>query len=260
MSIERLEPGTKEWDAFYSNHIQRYQFALDQINRSDTGKILDAACGAGFGSHFLAENTKHKVVGIDNDSAALNIANRQFKSETVEFIKDDCNTMECVRKFAPFEYVVSFETLEHLPEPDCFLKNVFNLLKPGGTLVLSTPNKSVTSPGGKINWAFHEKEYTAAELTEALVTAGFTDIQFYGQRFNQRGKLKNEIRAELNILYSNPFQRIGRFFQTALKRRKFGPILKETTEDLEIVPFKDPYSCDSLKADGPFVLIVVTTK
>jgi hypothetical protein len=55
MAIERIVPGTKEWDAFYANHIFRYQFAANILKEDSIAKLLDAACGVGYGSAFLAK-------------------------------------------------------------------------------------------------------------------------------------------------------------------------------------------------------------
>ena len=55
MAIERIVPGTIEWEAFYANHICRYQFAKEQIEKTDAVHILDAACGTGYGSFFSVQ-------------------------------------------------------------------------------------------------------------------------------------------------------------------------------------------------------------
>lgn len=261
MSIERIEPFTVEWEAFYSNHIHRYKFALDEIKKSQEGAlILDAACGVGYGAFYLNENCNCKIVGIDINEKALSIATKNFSSKGITYLKDDCTYLQMAKGYAPFDYVVSFETLEHLKEPEIFLDNIFNLLKKEGTLILSTPNANLGN--GKKNpvWSYHEKEYTAEELTKLLTSIGFNKIELFGQKYSFSGKIKNQIRAELNTLAFNPFQRLGREIQKIFRKRKFNACLPETLDDLDILAFPDPAAFDDLKIDIPFVVIAVAKK
>lgn len=260
MTIERIEPGTAAWTAYYANHIHRYMFALDQIDRQTPALLLDAACGVGYGSNYLASGSQCQVVGVDVSTHALKIANGRFRMAQTEFILDDCCRLEKVSGKGPFDYVISFETLEHLSQPLEFLQLVQKLMRSGGKLIISTPNINVSSPDGNVRWDFHEKEYTAAEFYALLESAGFRDIQLFGQQLNLRGKLKSEVRGDLHQLWSNPFVRAGRWIQRVARGRRFDPVLKETTDDFEIVQFNHPAACDELKMNGPFVLIGVAVK
>lgn len=260
MGIERIEPGTMEWDAFYANHIARYQFAERYINDKKITKLLDAACGVGYGANYLASaNTSFSVTAIDRSAHALQIAQKKFSNNNIEFLEDDCHTLAAASQKAPFHCVVSFETLEHLPKPASFLKACYQSLSTGGVMIISTPNKSVSSPGN-LEWEFHEKEYTAAEFCDLLAHAGFTNIKLFGQQLTFKGKLKNEIRADLNRLFSNPFVRAGMWLQQKLRGVKSVPVLKETTDDFEILPLENPAAADSLGKEGPFVLVAVAEK
>jgi ubiquinone/menaquinone biosynthesis C-methylase UbiE len=261
MAIERIVPGTIEWDAFYANHIIRYQFAATTLQQNNQlHKLLDAACGVGYGSKFLAQQFSNaQITAIDRSKEALSIANSKFASATINFIEDDCHTLAAAATAAPFDAIVSFETLEHLPKPEAFLKSCFNVLASNGTLIVSTPNQLVSSPT-ELNWEYHEKEYTPSELLTILQTAGFTNIQLWGQQFNVKGKIKNEVRADINKLWSNPFARFGRWIQTLLRGRKFEAVLKETIDDFEIVRFNSTQEIDAMGVQGPFVLIAVAQK
>lgn len=261
MAIERLVPGTLEWEAFYANHIIRYQFAAATLKQSGSiNTLLDAACGVGYGSKFLSQQFyTAKITAIDRSIEALKIANNKFVATNINFIEDDCHTLAAAAKAAPFNAIVSFETLEHLPKPIDFLKSCFNNLAHDGTLIVSTPNQLVSSPT-QLNWEYHEKEYTATELYDILHATGFTNIKLWGQQFNVKGKIKNEVRADLNKLWSNPFARFGRWLQTLLRGRKFDAVLKETIDDFEIVPYSSAAESDALALNGPFVLIAVAQK
>ena len=257
MAIERIVPGTKDWEAWYANHISRYQFAAEKLLPINEPVVLDAACGVGYGSAFLSQKLpKSQLFGIDRSTEALTIAKNQFQYEHVRFLQDDCHTLEKVSFSGPFDAVVSFETLEHLPKPDDFISACKRNLKRGGVLILSTPNQPFSSPEG-LTWEFHEKEYTAKELVDLLGKHGFSSVEIYGQKFTAIGKLRYEIRRDFNRLHSNPFARIGSFIQRFLRGVKFPAILPEQPEDIEIVRYSDINIIESEGQNGPFVLIAV---
>jgi ubiquinone/menaquinone biosynthesis C-methylase UbiE len=255
--IERIIPGTAAWDAFYANHIVRYKFAAENIR--NPVRILDAACGVGYGTRHLEKVFNIPMVGVDINDDALSIANEKFSTENISFIKDNCEDLKQLA--GGFSHIVSFETFEHLKNPINFLKRVHNLLLPGGSLLLSTPNASVTSPDRNVNWEFHEKEYTASELIELVLGAGFKNVRLYGEIYTPIGLLRNEFRKELNRLHHNPFIRFGKWVQKTIRGLKSNyAILPEMEEDFEIIEFKDPLTCEQLEIKGPFVLLVICEK
>lgn len=260
MGIERIEPGTIEWDAFYANHIVRYQFAEKYIAGKNITRLLDAACGVGYGANYLsAVLAAGTVVAVDRSAHALQIANKKFSSKNLEFLEDDCHTLAAAAKKGPYGCVVSFETLEHLPKPEAFLKACHHNLLDKGLIIISTPNKMVSSPDS-LEWEFHEKEYTAAEFYGLLASSGFSNIKLFGQQLNLKGKIKNEIRSDLNRILSNPFVRAGAWIQQKLRGTQRKPALKETTDDFEIISFENPAASDNLGKEGPFVLLAVAEK
>jgi len=254
MAFERLIPGTVEWELYFANHIFRYRFALDQLKLHDKKKVLDAACGVGYGSKFLLENGMKPVVGVDINVEALKIANKDFSHADLVFIEDDCHTLDRAKQYGTFDSIVSFETLEHLPKPLSFLRQCFSMLEQNGLLILSTPNALVTSPDGKTTWAYHEKEYTPEEFLGLLREAGFSNVTLYGQGYTATGIFRQQVRGELNKINSNPFMRMGRWLQRTLKGRWFGATMPEQLEDFEIVPEK------SFLSNQPFVLLATAVK
>jgi SAM-dependent methyltransferase len=262
MAIERIVPGTIEWDAFYANHIARYTFAKVQLDNNESKKIniLDAACGVGYGSDFLATKLNCTVTAVDRSIDALTIANKCFASPAIRFLEDDCHTLEAAATFGTYDAVVSFETLEHLPYPEKFIAACYQNLSSGGKLIISTPNQSVSSPEGNLDWEFHEKEYQPQELLELLSKAGFSNIKLYGQQMTAIGKLRSQLRAELNKVNSNPFMRLGRFIQKVFKGHQYNAVLPEQAEDFEIVFYNSPDAINALAQNGPFVLIAVCNK
>jgi SAM-dependent methyltransferase len=258
MAFERIEPGTVGWEAYYANHIHRYMFAADILKRSGKRKVQDAACGVGYGAHWLAAHATAEVVAVDRDQRALEIATAKFFHPAVRYVQDDCQEMTEADKHSPFEAVVSFETIEHLPRPADFLVRCRQLLSRGGVLIISTPNRQLRNPNGAPEWEYHEQEFTAPEFLELLDKAGFRQVALHGQGLSLIGKLRQEVRAELNAIGSNPFQRLGRWLQRGLRGHALShAVLPEQLVDFETVSFTSADECDALGDTGPFTLIGV---
>ncbi len=259
MAIERIEPNSDGWEAFYANHIMRYMFSEGVANKFCASSILDVACGVGYGTKFLSQNVSRRITGVDRDTNALAIAKKSFDSSNIVYQKGDCEKLGSIDDDG-FDMVVSFETLEHLKNPMDFLGGCFNNMRAKGVIVISTPNKCVSSPNDDLNWEFHEKEYDALEFVSMMESAGFDEIELYGQKLTDVGKFRAEIRAEVNKLTSNPFVRIGSFFQRVFRGRKFGVNLPDKIEDFEIVKYNSPEDIIQEGITGPFVIVAVAKK
>ncbi|MGC1272196.1 MAG: methyltransferase domain-containing protein [Planctomycetaceae bacterium] len=254
MAFERLHPGRPEWDAYYANHIHRYRFAAERLRGG--GNVLDAACGVGYGSRFLAENGIGRIVAVDRDGEALRIARKSFTHEHVRFVQDDCQKLSEAEQHGPFDAIVSFETLEHLPDPQAFLRRCRALLSGDGRLIVSTPNANVTGGQGPREWEYHEQEYTPSELLAMLRECGFSQTELFGQCYTAIGRLRSAVRGELHQVRSNPLARVGSWVQRVLRGRPFpGAPLPEHLDDFVIRAFDSAEECDRLANEGPFVLI-----
>ena len=229
--IERIVPHTPEWEAFYCNHIFRYRWALSELPEAPK-TLVDAACGVGYGTQFLARNlTQTQCVGMDVSEEALHIAQTHFSDQRVQYLLANCENLPETFNDA-IDAFVCLETFEHLPHPDLFLASVKRVLKPGGQLILSCPNRLRYSEYPTGDWEYHEKEYTHAEMVEILEHAGFEIKKAVGQTFSSIGNLRNDFRKELNRLRSNPFARLGRWVQEKAKGlRKNEVVLPEKEED-----------------------------
>ncbi len=161
---EHIDPSKKHaFQNRFEDYQARYQFASKFAKNK---KILDIACGEGYGSHLLAKKAK-QVIGVDYEAAAINTAEHNYKAhKNTKFVCADGlaylgNTKD------RFDLIVSFETIEHIKNYKKFLKGLQECLKPGGTLILSTPNKKLTDLyfGGVYN-PFHTQEFYTNELTK----------------------------------------------------------------------------------------------
>ena len=133
---ERLEPAQHAaWRQFGHQHLQRYQFALDRI---EGHRVLDLACGVGYGSYILSQAHERQVTGIDLDPGAIGYGQAHYQRSGLRLIVGDA--LRWRNEAAPFDTIVSFETIEHLPDPAGFVAHVATLLKPGGRFLVSAPN------------------------------------------------------------------------------------------------------------------------
>ena len=166
--IERVVPGETERN-LYLEHLGRYQFA----SRFVEGKrVLDVACGAGYGGPILCSAGASTYLGVDISPEAVQIAETRYKvSENISFTLGDACRLEGIGN-GTIDVAVSFETIEHVPDPRRFMARIRDVLVPGGILIISTPNRTVSNPSGNVDSKppnpFHVREWTTAEFTQLL--------------------------------------------------------------------------------------------
>lgn len=176
MSSERQPvESTGRW---WGEHIHRYNEALLLIQSNDT--VLDIACGTGFGTDIIAAKTNGKVTGGDIAPEAIDECNNRWKRTNLEFKVLDGTRLAFPDNY--FDKIVSFETIEHTSQYWEMAAEFARVLKPGGLLILSTPNREVSSPDGVIVNPYHIQEFTCDELKQ-LLQAAFPHVQLFGQRY-----------------------------------------------------------------------------
>ena len=141
-------------------------------------RVLDAACGEGYGSSLLAKEAS-SVVGMDLSAEAIGHARLRYVADNLAFSQGSCSALPFGD--ASFDLVVSFETIEHLLAQSEMLAELRRVLVPEGVLIISSPNKPVYSAGGDAHNEFHLKELTREELG-VLLAPGFPEQRWYGQR------------------------------------------------------------------------------
>ncbi len=160
---ERLIPGEVDIDLL-NEHMARYHFAV----RLARGKrVLDAGCGAGYGSAELAD-VAESVTGIDIAAEAVEYARAHYPLHNVAFEQASCTQLPYGD--GTFDLVVAFEVIEHLENWRDFLQEVRRVLAPAGQLIVSTPNRLyyTESRGAQGANPFHVHEFDFEEFTREL--------------------------------------------------------------------------------------------
>ena len=160
---ERLIPGEVDIDLL-NEHMARYHFAV----RLARGKrVLDAGCGAGYGSAELAE-VAESVTGIDIAPAALDYARAHYALPNLAFEQASCTKLPYGD--GAFDLVVAFEVIEHLENWRDFLQEVRRELAPAGQLIVSTPNRLYYTESRGRDGAnpFHVHEFVFDEFIREL--------------------------------------------------------------------------------------------
>lgn len=170
---ERYIPGVGGSIAL--EHEHRYRMCIDAVNGK---KVLDIACGEGFGSALLSKSAEF-VFGVDIDVDAVRHASSTYTADNLAFLHGSCSQIpldDC-----SVDVVVSFETIEHHDEHEQMMMEVRRVLKPGGALIISSPDKKTYTDARNFKNEFHVKELYYHEF-ENLLDKHFTHVTLLGQR------------------------------------------------------------------------------
>lgn len=183
---------------WWGEHRCRYLFAAPHAQGA---RVLEIACGTGFGAEMLVEAGASCVVGVDLDPETVGTAHRLYNGPKRSFSVADGTRLPF--SDGTFNLITSFETLEHVPEAEAFLAELHRVLTPDGLLVLSTPNRSYTEMNGqKCDNPFHVREYTGAELQELLLRS-FSKVELFGQRLSEKYRISPFAADHLRMQFSN---------------------------------------------------------
>ena len=173
---ERLVPGIPRLENMIVEELAR----LDFVRHHLLGQVvLDAGCGTGYATEFLAETGARWVLGVDISEEAITCATANHSRRNLAFAVMDCTTLALDDE--SFDMVCSLELIEHLADPEQYLAEVCRVLRPDGLYFMSTPNRRISStPSGKASWAFHEREFAPDEL-RALLESYFKQVQIWGE-------------------------------------------------------------------------------
>jgi len=155
-------------------HLKAYEEAAQYAAGLD---VLDVGCNTGYGTMHLVSAAR-RVVGVDVSPRAIELARQRATDGSPEFLHTDGGALPFGD--ATFDLVTSFQVLEHVPEPLEYLREIRRVLRPGGTVILTTPNATVRLYPGMQPWnRFHVREYLPAEL-RVLLEGEFADARVRG--------------------------------------------------------------------------------
>lgn len=160
---ERVVPNQVDSD-LWNEHWSRYLFASRLARQK---RVLDIACGTGYGTAELAHSAA-QVIGVDVASEAVSYAAAQYARFNTRFVQASGTALPFPD--ASFDLVTAFEVIEHLTDWPKLLEEVRRLLRPSGQFIVSTPNKlyyAETREKAGPN-PFHTHEFTFEEFNQAL--------------------------------------------------------------------------------------------
>ena len=180
-SLERLVPdklveGDATGDETLRLHLERYRFAA---RHARPGRLLDIACGVGYGTRLLADEAREvsEAVGVDLSEEVISYARDRYAGPRVEFRFANALSFQDPDGF---DTIVSLETIEHVRNPELLIENLVRLLRPAGILIASVP----TTPSVDVNphhlHDFNERSFRGLFDSHGLVErANFRQVQPY---------------------------------------------------------------------------------
>ncbi len=167
----RFVPGTAAGTETEAAHRARYLWARPLAAGRD---VLDAGCGVGYGTAILAGGGAASALGVDVSAHAIDAA-RAEAGAGARFEVADIERLDVADD--SFDLVTCFEVIEYVQHPEHALDELRRVLRPGGLLLISSPNRGVYPPGNR----WHVNEYTSAEI-EAGLRDRFAEVGMYRQQ------------------------------------------------------------------------------
>jgi 2-polyprenyl-3-methyl-5-hydroxy-6-metoxy-1,4-benzoquinol methylase len=170
---ERTLPDVPEENYWYRRHLVVYRWIARRIAGL---RVVDMACGEGYGSDLLAGAGAASVIGVDANPEAHEHARLRYVRPNLRFARDLVETFD-----EPCDAIVFLQTIEHVRDPDAVLERFRELVAPHGTVYVSTPNVlTLAAPGAeRSDNPWHVREYRAEEL-RALCAAHFGSVELHG--------------------------------------------------------------------------------
>lgn len=160
------------------DHTNRYDKIAEIMKPHNPKRGLDCFCGNGYGTSILTNELKEcYVLGIDASQGAIDQANKYYSNWYTEY-KCDIYPFSVDDKY---DFIASIESVEHVENSEQFVKDMFDLLVPGGHLFISTPNEDKIPHHLNTN-PFHYRHFTIKDVSMLISSIDGARVQsFYGQ-------------------------------------------------------------------------------
>lgn len=219
-----IPPGPGEVSFVWERHRFAYEVALAHVQDKS---VLDVGCGTGYGTHLLAQHAE-RVVGIDRDPSAVAYCRQNYSAPNLTYRVADARELDLDDAF---DVTLSFQVIEHLPDPAAFLAQLRDRTVPGGIVLITTPN--VREPAPESDNPFHLSEMNAPQLT-TYGSAVFSRADLLGIGYKRPNRLRRAIQH-------TPLYRMGKLLKrsSAVKRaadraldlRAFSVLSERVAED-----------------------------
>ena len=170
---ERTLPDVPEENYWFARHLVVYEWIAAQVAGS---RVVDMACGEGYGSDVLARAGAAEVVGVDANPEAHEHARLRYVRDNLRFVRTMIETFD-----EPCDALVFLQTIEHVQDPGAVLARFRKLVGPNGVVFVSTPNVLTLAPPGaeRSGNPWHVYEYRPEEF-DALCRSHFGSVRMYG--------------------------------------------------------------------------------
>jgi cyclopropane fatty-acyl-phospholipid synthase-like methyltransferase len=164
---DQIDPSDTTGRAALELHLERYNFAAQHVRH---GRLLDIACGVGYGTRLVADRASARPValGVDISPQAIAHARAHYARPGVEFQVDNADEFEDRERF---DTIISLETIEHLSAVPSFIDRLARLLRPGGIVVASVP----VTPSVDLN-PHHLHDFTERSFRKLFINRGFQEV------------------------------------------------------------------------------------
>jgi 2-polyprenyl-3-methyl-5-hydroxy-6-metoxy-1,4-benzoquinol methylase len=227
-TLERIIPDQLDGkDAFdrltLQLHLERYLFA---VRYARPGRLLDMACGTGYGAYQIMQSDKFTdshIRAVDISEDAIEYGRKRYAHPSIEFVRADA--LEYT-DHSLYDSIVSLETIEHLKDTNSFVKKLYSLLKKDGVLIISAPITPSTDGN-----PHHFSDFTNRGFKKLFSESGFSimaeqlQVQSYSFRslLDSKNKRLSQTRHQLFKFYlQNPavfFARIRSLFKDGFKNK-----------------------------------------
>lgn len=165
---------SRESYLIYLMHVATYNNAIEYISGKE---VLDLGCGTGYGTALIADKCT-SICGVDISDEAVAYATEKYRAHNLAY-KTIRKVEDAPLPFddSSFDVVLSFQVIEHIPDPATYLEEIRRVLRPGGIFIVATPDRATRLLPLQRPWnKFHVHEYSDRELV-GLVSRYFSDVQ-----------------------------------------------------------------------------------